>query len=133
MQTDETKRFLNPHQGRELEFMLSGQKPMAHFVAERNQSSLVGDEGFQPYVEAKRIKRYSRYVEHVGVELRSYALPGQEWRAKLMNWVCSMPSEDAGRNSLAPVDRVRLSGFLLGYSDFDVEEFVRYLYSQDRI
>lgn len=133
MQTDETKSFLNPHQGRELELMLSGQKPMSHFVAERNQSASVGDEGFKPHVEAKRIKRYTCYIEHAGVELRSYAVPGQEWRAKLMNWVCSMPSKDADQVSLSTVDRVRLSGFLLGYSNSDVEEFVKYLQSQDRI
>lgn len=127
------KPYINPHGGRELELMLAEHKPMSHFVAEKNQTLLVGDEEFKPHVEAKRIKRYSCYVEHAGVELRSYALPGQEWRAKLMNWVCSITSEDADRISLTPVDRVRLSGFLLGYSDTDVEKFVKHLQSQDRI
>ncbi len=110
------------HNGRELELMLSGLKPMASFVAEDLvPPELVGDAEFASYVESGQLTKHVYRNDAFGFEMRSYCLPKEEWRGKLHNLIYQLTWERKIDGVFNREDRERIEGFLLGYSKEDTE------------
>lgn len=113
------------HNGRELELMLSGLKPMALFVAEdRVPPELVGDAEFASYVESGQLTKHVYRNDAFGFEMRSYCLPKEEWRGKLYNLIFQLTWEGKIDGVFNREDRERIEGFLLGYSKEDTERYL---------
>jgi len=69
------------HNGRELDLMLAGKKPMSSFLAEDVvPPELIGDAEFQPYAETSQIEKFVVRNEEPAFEMRTYCLPTEEWR-----------------------------------------------------
>ncbi|RUX74099.1 hemin receptor [Mesorhizobium sp. M7A.F.Ca.US.006.04.2.1] len=114
-----------PYNGRELELMLRGDKPMALFAAEPGMDTEdVGDAHFGPIVEEGRILKFSQVDSKTSVEERCYCLPTEEWRCKLSLLIARMCRSEAAFDVFTPNDLARLEGTLLGYSKESVEAFV---------
>lgn len=132
-----TEGKIGPHNGKELDLMLSGDKPLAFFSVEPGmKAEHVGDADFAPHVESGRIRFFSKSTEYrvgshlnarlIEIEWRAYCLPAHEWRAKI---ILALHSEAPGervsiRDQLSPEDMARMNGTLLGYSADDIEAFV---------
>jgi hypothetical protein len=113
------------HNGRELELMLAGAKPMASFLADDAvPSELVGDAEFQPYVDSGKIKKFVTRNEELAFELRTYCLPSEEWRCKLKDLISRLSWAGNIEGVFDRLDRERIDGFLLGYSKVSVEEHI---------
>ncbi|WP_025091538.1 hypothetical protein [Brucella intermedia] len=110
------------HNGRELELMLSGLKPMASFVAEDLvPPELIGDAEFASYVESGLLIKHVYRNDEFGFEMRSYCLPTEEWRGKLQNLIYQLTWERKIDGIFSREDRERMESFLLGYSKEDTE------------
>lgn len=110
------------HNGRELELMLAGIKPMASFVAEDNvPSELVGDANFLPYVENGQIIKFVERHEELAFEIRIYCLPDDEWRGKLKCLISRLSWAGKIEGVFNSLDREKIDGFLLGYTAKSVE------------
>ncbi|MBP5858654.1 hypothetical protein KAJ83_16660 [Marivibrio halodurans] len=125
---------IGPHEDRELELMLSGEKPLAYFSELTRADFEWPDEEFEPYVESGRIiKREILHVEIIlGVdeEIRSlyFVLPGEEWRIDKAHAnrirVCRT-AKDKERDA-------REMGELLGYTPHEIKVFLRWNAYLDR-
>jgi hypothetical protein len=116
---------IGPHNGKELELMLQGVKPLALFSAADDMTpEAVGDVGFEPYVQSGRVLKFSHRLDGDRFETRIYCLPTEEWRAKLMLFVRQHIHDPAFRSVFSPDNLHRLDGTLLGYSKDDIEAFV---------
>jgi hypothetical protein len=118
-----------PHEGRELELMKSGTKPLSMFVVPAcDDVQAFPEEEFDRLVQQHRLtKRVSVESSPAPdgsiVELRRvfYALPGEQWRIDAMLAVQSIYLSE--RQGWKP-DLERLIGFLLGYEPADIENFI---------
>ena len=116
---------VGPHNGRELELMLQGDKPMALFGAEPGMDAEdVGDTGFAPFVEEGRILKFTQIDPKTSVEDRRYCLPTEEWRCKLSLLISRMCRSGEAFDIFTSNDLARLEGTLLGYSKEDIEAFI---------
>lgn len=116
---------IGPHNGKELELMLAGDKPFAVFSAEPGMApASVGDAGFAPYVEAGQILLFVHVDKTTGIESRRYCLPSEEWRAKLSQLLWEMCLDGTARERFTPADLHRLEGTLLAYPKESIEVFV---------
>lgn len=116
---------VGPHNGRELELMLQGDKPMALFGAEPGMDAEdVGDTGFAPFVEEGRILKFTHIDPKTSVEDRRYCLPREEWRCKLSLLISRMCRSGEAFDIFTSNDLARLEGTLLGYSKEDIEAFI---------
>lgn len=117
--------LIGPHNGRELDLMLAGEKPFALFSAEPGMMpDQVGDADFASYVERGEILRFIHIDPTTGIESRRYCLPTEEWRAKLSELIWRMCLDGTAREIFSSSDLHRLEGALLGYSKESVEAFV---------
>jgi hypothetical protein len=121
--------FVGPHEGRELELMIAGTKPLSMFVEpipseleyfpEANFDALVSDGRLIKSVSVEAIRAPDGNSGQVRRIL--YALPDEEWRIKSIILVQNLYS------SLAPgwrPDLDRVIGLLLGYERKDIESFL---------
>jgi hypothetical protein len=126
---EDVRHLVGPHEGRELELMLSGDKPFSMFV-----ESIPAD--FEVFSEQDfdRLVSQGKLIKHVSIEVIPvaggktgkirrvlYALPSEEWRIKALLLIQDL------YGSLSPgwrPDLERLIGLLLGYSRGDIEKFV---------
>lgn len=116
---------VGPHNGRELQMMLRGEKPMALFSAEPGMDAEdVGDADFQPFVEERRILKFSQTDPETSVEERRYCLPTEEWRCKLSQMISQMCRSGKAFDVFTTNDLARLEGTLLGYTKDSVEAFI---------
>jgi hypothetical protein len=119
--------FVGPHEGRELELMLAGVKPMSMFVEPvRSDTAHFPEKEFDDLVSKRKL------VKHVTVEkidknpehdIRRvfYVLPGEEWRMNAMLLVQGLyDTMIPGRRP----DLERIIGLLLGYDRADIENFL---------
>jgi hypothetical protein len=119
-----------PHEGRELELMLAGKKPLSMFVVDDPDPGLE----FFPEEDFDRAISEGKLVKHVVTEwlrdgrgpdcqLRKvfYALPGEEWRIKayLLVWEIYLTLVPGWRPDLE-----RVIGALLGYERESTEQFL---------
>ncbi|MER8657551.1 hypothetical protein [Mesorhizobium sp. M0847] len=62
---------VGPHNGRELELMLQGDKSMALFAAEPGMDAdILAMQGFAPFVDKGRILKFTQIVPKTSVEER---------------------------------------------------------------
>lgn len=119
---------ISPHQGRELELMLKGEKPLAKFAADGGITpEELGDADFAPYVSSGQIRKFTFSQYNGLVEWRLYCLPGEEWRAKLSIMLIEKSSDEYIRKNFTENDLHRMDGNLLGYSQNDIEFFIETL------
>ena len=130
MSKEHTKqKFVGPHEGRELELMLSGRKPLSMFVEPvDSEFEYFPEEEFDSLVaNGKIVKRVS--VEPItdpqGKESQIrrvlYARPQEAWRIDAVLLVQAL------YNSLSPgwrPDLERVIGLLLGYDRADIERYI---------
>ena len=114
-----SKGKLGPHQGKELELLLSGKKPIAMIEPCRWRE-------FSKYVENGVLNTMpiavlrSRISKRRGTDIL-YFLPGEEWRAAMLQTIY---------NNIVNEDRLMTTedhttiGKLLGYSDADIKTFL---------
>jgi hypothetical protein len=115
-----------PHEGRELELMLSGRKPLSMFVVDAE--GLFPEQDFDAHVTAGRLKKAVSVEMATAppggtVEVRTiiYAVPAEEWRMKALRLVLDLyASSGPGWKP----DLERVIGTLLGYEREDIEEFI---------
>ena len=116
---------IGPHEGRELELMLSGEKPLAMFVDVIPSDYPWPDEQFEPYVSAGRlVKRECLTESHLeGNKVRHlyYALPDEVWRIEEAHKLSLKQYDAPCAEALEDCAQV---GRLLGYQEKDIEAFL---------
>lgn len=117
---------IGPHEGRELELMLAGEKPLAMFNDHLPEDMEPPEVTFDPYVAEGRFVKDEIFVPSSAMkdgQLRYYfyALPNEEWRIKRL----------VELHLAFFVDRVPTTreletetGRLLGYDEADIAVFV---------
>ncbi|WP_273728092.1 hemin receptor [Brucella gallinifaecis] len=119
--------MIGPHNENELELMLSGDKRMARFTVDLEHPELAGDNGFAPYVAAGKIHKFVAKSEYgPPSERRYYFLEGEEWRVKTSELVWQLMGSPALAH-FTPEDLHRLDGWLLGYTQEDINDFIEQL------
>ena len=123
------QKFVGPHEGRELELMLSGKKPLSMFVEP------VGTEfEYFPEKEFKSLVATGKIVKRVSVE----PITGPQGKESQIRRVLYAPPQEAWRidavllvqtlyDSLSPgwrPDLERVIGLLLGYDRADIERYI---------
>ncbi|CAH2394481.1 hemin receptor [Mesorhizobium ventifaucium] len=122
---------IGSHNGRELEIMLRGEKPMALFAAEPGMDAEdIGDAHFQPYVAEGYLLKFSHLDPATSVEERCYCLPTEEWRCKLCLLISRMCRSGQAFDVFTSNDLARLEGTLLGYPKVDIEVFIAHAASR---
>lgn len=122
--------MIGPHEGKELELMLAGKKPLAAFGDIIPEDGIIAEEiipekAFASYVEEGRFIRIS---EDVSDPLESYTMryvcftqPDQEWRAHtFINLRKAMRLREIPNDNHMDV----MIGRILGYNEEDIEEFI---------
>lgn len=117
---------IGPHEGRGLELMLAGKKPLAMFNDDWPSDMEPPEISFDPYVTEGRFVKDEMYVSASAFKdgrLRYYyyALPGEEWRIARMMEVQRMFNVD--RIPTTPELETE-TGRLLGYDEADIKVFV---------
>lgn len=120
-----------PHEGRELELMLAGEKPLAMFTEVRPiENGVVPEDEFSPLVRDGRIIMCETFEpappiasipEKLQIRCVLYALPGETWRIEAMLLVRSVYANHGGWDE----GLERVIGKLLGYSEADIDAFVK--------
>lgn len=118
---------IGPHEGRELELMLAGEKPLAMFSDVDGWDGFP-DADFAPHVAAGRIvmRETCRSDRMKGLAIRSlyYALPDEEWRIERMMEIERGFRDGGIRNRPALETEI---GRLLGYSEADIRAFLAHI------
>jgi hypothetical protein len=121
------------HEGRELELMLAGKKPLAMFYAEIGElphEELIPEERFAPYVINGQFVRGETLNEagyhavlkrNVKVRYVLYALKHEAWRIPAMILAIKVQRKVSGPGPNEALDRI--TGALLGYTDDEVDAY----------
>lgn len=114
---------VGPHEGRELELMLAGQKPLAMFYDVIPASFDLPEADFAPHVASGRIVMREEIYTSVRTGDTSrylyYALPSEAWRMNAMHRL--QFAFHAGQRTTEAVE-IEI-GRLLGYADADIQMF----------
>jgi hypothetical protein len=121
---------IGPHEGKELELMLKGEKPLAMFYGMGPDIDLFPIKDFQPHVANGSIitKRYdfkeygTPLGELDGLELY-YALPDEVWRIDEMHRI---RTEIANKTRKSDDDTEILIGKLLGYTEWEINQYLEW-------
>lgn len=106
---------IGPHENKELELMLAGQKPAA-FVGSIT--------AFKPYIKDKKISLVGKGLGFAGASVYYVTLPGEEWRGRqLINVVSKLKKLPFGSPETKPYHAKM--GLLLGYSKEDIKHFLQ--------
>eukprot|EP00998_Keelungia_sp_KM082_P001585 NODE_11898_length_456_cov_0.750760_g11875_i0.p2 GENE.NODE_11898_length_456_cov_0.750760_g11875_i0~~NODE_11898_length_456_cov_0.750760_g11875_i0.p2 ORF type:complete len:149 (+),score=9.28 NODE_11898_length_456_cov_0.750760_g11875_i0:3-449(+) len=118
---------VDPHDGRELDLMLGGHKPLAYFSDRIDWEHDVPDfpdADFEPHVRAGRIvmrdRVYTRKMHQRDHTCRDlfYALPGEEWRIDALQAILSRQDEAWSDEDDREVGR------LLGYDAAEIQAYL---------
>jgi hypothetical protein len=116
---------IGPHEDRELELMLIGEKPLAMFGDALGSTYEFPEAKFAPYVaDGTIIRREIVYrPEKAGVACRFvyFARPDEEWRIKAMHQI---NEKLFVRGEPASPEIERQIGRLLGYTEADIEQYI---------
>lgn len=123
--------MIGPHQGKELELMLAGEKHLSVFCeavieGEEISEEIIPENSFAPYIASGKIKRFSQ--DFISPKLPfparyvCFTLNGHEWRAQAFLWL-----KQETINGHIPFDQTyeRFVGCILGYEDSDIDEFIK--------
>lgn len=124
--------MIGPHEGRELELMLAGQKHLAVFFeaiipGQEISEQVIPEKTFAPFVANGKIIRTSHIFTNSKslhpIQYVCYTLPGNEWRAEAFFWIHEECA--AGRR---PFDDTYeyFVGRLLDYSEEDIFSFIEH-------
>lgn len=122
--------MIGPHEGKELELMLSGQKKLALFhdallEGQLIPEEIIPDQAFAPYVSRGDILRFQIDINIAGknetIRYVLFSLPDEDWRAKTVLWMKRQTLID--HKPSHPHDDV-IIGRLLGYKDNDIQDYV---------
>lgn len=129
MQHDEAvPEGVGPHEGRELERMLAGRKPLAMFVDELGSEDEEVQAGFAPFVaDGTLIRRefvYRPAGQGPAARFIYFARPGEEWRIEAIHRI----NEKLFVHGEATYPEIeREIGRLLGYADTDINQYLEWL------
>ncbi|MAE51451.1 MAG: hypothetical protein CMH27_06550 [Micavibrio sp.] len=123
--------MIGPHEGRELDLMLAGEKSLAVFHdlyvdGDDIPEDIIPERAFAPYVAQGKIMRLETIVTNARngdrVKFVCFTLPGQEWRAQFYLWIEeSVFSKELKYNPAHD----EIVGKLLGYSNEDIRDFLK--------
>jgi hypothetical protein len=127
---------VGPHEGRELELMLAGKKPLAMFSESVvvPVSDFYPEEEFMVHVKAGTLIRHDETFQlqdlPTAIHAVYYALPSEEWRIKKMHELHLIIA-----HKVRPWtdDDERTVGRLLGYSDNEVSIFIAWKKQTQRL
>jgi hypothetical protein len=124
---------IGPHEGRELELMLAGAKPLAMFNDDLPPGMEPPEIAFDPYVaEGPFVKQEyvnaSQTGATAGLRFYFYALPNEQWRIDRMIEIKRALFEQ--KVPTTPELETEI-GRLLGYDDRDVQIFVERLFNTE--
>jgi hypothetical protein len=123
IETDENGfPLIGPHVGRELELMLTDQKPMAKFTIEKGMDLKYCGVEFEPHVAAGLFIKFS--ATYGAIERIWFCQLGEGWRAKLDMLIEEKLKDQSIWQSFSPKDLARIDGYLLGYSKTCIEHFI---------
>jgi hypothetical protein len=129
----ETLPLIGPHEGRELELMLAGEKPAAMFheiIGHDEGLGLIPEKDFQPYVDQGVIVRCKKIYSSGNRHIRQvfYALPDHVNNMdRLMDITDHLYDPQRDRSIPWPEALERETGKLLGYTDEAVEVFLKHI------
>jgi hypothetical protein len=110
--------------------MLAKKKPLAMFYCSTfrgREYEVIPEEEFEPYVKAGQFVKEEFIVlagdPEVSVRYVLYALKGEEWRIPALKLVLRTQLKTGGRAAQEGIDRI--TGALLGYSEEDIDEYIR--------
>jgi len=112
---------IGPHEGRELELLLVGEKPVARFRLDGLSEEY--ERSFREAVERGRIVEFDFPDPDPHLHRRFYCLHGEEWRVKVMDLIDRLLAGHA-LMGFTEEDLHRLDGTLLGYERGDIDLFI---------
>ena len=120
---------IGPHEGKELELMLAGQKQLAAFgdIIPKHGSIpeyIIPEQKFAPYIKEGTFIRFENITDtnHGMLKHVCFTPPKEAWRAKTYLWL----REQITLKTLKYEDAHDwIFGRLLGYSDQDIQLFLR--------
>jgi hypothetical protein len=121
--------MIGPHEGKELELMLAGEKEFALFFdivkpSYQIPESVIPEQSFAPHVKANTIVRITRDLvtkDKKAIRYVCFTLPDNEWRAYTFLWA---KQEILSGNRPADDAYEYLVGRLLGYEEVDIKDFL---------
>lgn len=116
---------IGPHEGRELDLLLSGQKPMAMFSDVVPASFDWGETDFDPYVQRKQILKRETFLEREGLTFRFvyFCLPSEEVRIDQLHEINT--TIFTGVRPATEEDDIQ-TGRLLGYTEDDISTYIEW-------
>jgi hypothetical protein len=123
--------FVGPHEGRELELLLAGTKPMARLHSETITGFASDLTAFQPHVESGRIIRIDIPNSKMTITNHYFCLPGEEWRIKLAELV-NVATLSPNKGGFTTAELHRIDGWLLGYDKADIEAWLEWLQTRQK-
>lgn len=123
--------MIGPHEGRELELMLAGEKPAAMFCDyipdDGNISEdIIPEKAFQDYVKTgtfiRTEKEFTNRLNDGKVRYVCFTQPSEQWRSDCILWL-QQGAYDGTRPETkeTPI----FIGRLLGYSEEDIQDFMK--------
>lgn len=121
--------MIGPHEGKELELMLAGQKPLAMFYDVLNgqediSNDIIPEKEFAPHVKSNLFIRVSRDLQHVAkqatIRYVLFCKPEEVWRAHFIFW---LKEQCFASNMQHNPAHDEIIGRLLGYHVQDIDDF----------
>jgi len=117
---------IGPHEGRELELMLAGTKPLAMFNDDLPEGMEPPEISFDPYVAEGRFVKGEIVVplsapDQTHLRYYFYALPEEEWRIDRLSQI----EHDIFVENVSTTPELETEiGRLLGYDEADIQIFL---------
>ncbi|MBI1188136.1 MAG: hemin receptor [Alphaproteobacteria bacterium] len=121
MKEDDLAIGIGPHEGRELDLLLAGEKPAARFRLDGLSEEY--EDRFREAVERGDIVEFDFPDPDPQLHRRFYCLHGEEWRVKVMDLIDRLLA-DRTLTGFSEDDLHRLDGTLLGYDKCDIDLFI---------
>lgn len=129
--TREAPEGVGPHEGRELQLMLSGKKPLAMFADAVGSTCLPPEADFAPHVAkgtfVRREEIYRSTDTDVALRCVYFARREEGWRVEALHRI--QERLHVFREPSSP-DTEREIGRLLGYSDAEIHQFLEWTESR---
>jgi hypothetical protein len=127
MNESELPPGIGPHEGRELELLLAGEKPVARFRLDGLSEEY--EDRFREAVERGDIVEFDFPDAQLHLHRRFYCRHGEEWRVKVMDLIDRLLA-DRTLAGFSEEDLHRLVGTLLGYEKADIDIFIERIQSR---